>query len=73
MTLDFYLPEYNIGIECQGIQHYEPIEYFGGEKKFKEQVKRDELKKKLCTEHGINIEYINYNEEINNRLKEILV
>ena len=73
MTLDFYLPELNIGIECQGIQHYEPVEYFGGENKFKEQIKRDKLKKELCMEHGIKIEYIAYNEEVNNRLKEILV
>lgn len=28
--LDFYLPEYNVGIECQGIQHFEPVAYFGG-------------------------------------------
>lgn len=72
MTLDFYLPEFNIGIECQGIQHYEPVSYFGGEERFKEQIERDKFKKKLCIEHGINVEYISYNEEINNRLKEIL-
>ena len=73
MTLDFYLPNFNIGIECQGIQHYEPVEYFGGKKKFKEQIRRDNLKKKLCMEHGIKLEYIAYNEEINDRLKEILL
>lgn len=27
--LDFYLPDYNVGIECQGIQHIMPIN-FGG-------------------------------------------
>ena len=27
-SLDFYLPEYNIGIECQGIQHFKPIDFF---------------------------------------------
>lgn len=26
-TLDFYLPEYNAAIECQGIQHFEPIDF----------------------------------------------
>lgn len=30
--IDFYLPKYKIGIECQGIQHYKSIEYLGGEK-----------------------------------------
>lgn len=27
---DFYLPEYKLLIEYHGIQHYEPIDYFGG-------------------------------------------
>jgi hypothetical protein len=31
LELDFYLPEHNIGIECQGIQHFKPIEHWGGE------------------------------------------
>ena len=34
MSLDFYLPKYNMAIECQGEQHYKPIEYFGGEKEY---------------------------------------
>ena len=73
MKLDFYLPSINLGIECQGIQHYEPVEWFGGEKYFEKQIKRDELKKNICMKHGIKIEYIKYNEEINKRLKEILL
>ena len=27
-SLDFYLPDYNIAIECQGSQHFEPNEFF---------------------------------------------
>lgn len=30
LSLDFYLPKYNIGIECQGRQHFEIVEAFGG-------------------------------------------
>lgn len=45
MSLDFYLPDYNVAIECQGIQHFEPIYIFGGESKFKQTVERD-IKKK---------------------------
>jgi hypothetical protein len=33
-------------IECQGVQHYQPVEYFGGEKQFKIQQANDLLKKK---------------------------
>lgn len=44
---DFYLPEKNIFIEFDGKQHYEPIEYFGGIKKFEYQKHRDMLKEEL--------------------------
>lgn len=40
-SLDFYLPKYNIGIECQGIQHFEPTKHF---KNCEVLLKRDELK-----------------------------
>lgn len=56
-SLDFYLPKYNIAIECQGIQHFESIEYFGGDKSFYERIKRDNEKKKLCEENNVIILY----------------
>ena len=59
--LDFYLPDYKIAIECQGIQHYKPIKYFGGEKKFKTVQKLDEEKRNKLKEHNIELIYINYN------------
>jgi len=30
LPFDFYLPNYNICIEFNGIQHHEPISFFGG-------------------------------------------
>jgi very-short-patch-repair endonuclease len=56
-SLDFYLPQYNIAIECQGEQHFEPVEHFGGEKEFEITKERDIRKKNLCSEHGIKILY----------------
>lgn len=55
--IDFYLPDYNIAIECQGIQHYEPIKQYGGDKRLITQIKADEKKYNLCTENGIKILY----------------
>jgi len=46
--LDFYIPEYNIGIECQGLQHYKPVEVFGGEEQFLKRLELDKKKKELC-------------------------
>ena len=56
-SLDFYLPNYNIAVECQGEQHFKPIDYFGGEESYKECKKRDIKKNKICLKYGINIIY----------------
>jgi hypothetical protein len=56
-SLDFYLPQYNVAIECQGGQHFKPVKRFGGINTFKEIVKRDKIKKKLCDDNGIKILY----------------
>lgn len=72
MKLDFYLPDHNIAIECQGEQHFYPIEYFHGKEKFEIIKERDECKKKLCEENNVNIEYINYYDNLENKLNEIL-
>ena len=55
--LDFYLPEYNIAIECQGEQHFKPIKHFGGEKAFLKRIKLDENKNSLCKKNGIKVLY----------------
>ena len=57
MTLDFYLPDYDIGIECQGRQHFIPVDAFGGESGFEDTLLRDQLKKRLCDENGIRLLY----------------
>ena len=57
LRLDFYLPKYNIAIECQGEQHFKPIEFWGGDKGLEEQIERDERKFNLCESNGLNILY----------------
>ena len=61
LYLDYFLPEYNIAIECQGIQHFLPlvtkITNYDGEKKFKYIIKNDKIKKELCDLHNIKILY----------------
>jgi hypothetical protein len=58
LILDFYLPDYNIAIECQGKQHFEPVSCFGGENEFKNIQQRDEIKYKLCRENKVDMVYI---------------
>ena len=63
LYLDFYLPDYNIAIECQGEQHYKNVKYFGGESGLIKRIKRDNRKKELCEQNGIKIVYIDWNEK----------
>lgn len=56
-SIDFFISDYNIAIECQGMQHFEPKEYFGGEDEFKNILERDERKLKLCNEYNIKLLY----------------
>ena len=58
--LDFYLPDLNIAIECQGEQHFIPVKNFGGEKRFKKRNELDILKNNLCKEHNIKMKYFSH-------------
>lgn len=64
LRLDIYIPEYKLGIEYQGEQHYKPIEFFGGKENLKKQQERDKRKASLCKIHGVKLIYFNYNEEL---------
>lgn len=71
-SLDFYLPEHNVAIECQGEQHFKAVEFFGGDEEFKKTVERDKRKKKLCEENFVNIVYFNRNDDVETFFKKIL-
>ena len=60
-SLDFYLPDYNIAIECQGIQHFIPCN-FGSQLKTKQEMfeyisERDIIKYNLCVKNNIDLIY----------------
>jgi len=64
LAFDFHLPDYNICIEYDGKQHFEPIEYFGGLYKFNDLKKRDNIKNNYCEKNNIKllrIPYWNFN------------
>ena len=55
-SLDFYLPEYNIAIECQGTQHFIKMKSITDEKV--EKIKKlDAIKYEKSTENGIKLLY----------------
>ena len=64
LTLDFFLPDYNIGIEYQGIQHFIPQNVFGGEHAYNIVKERDLRKYNKCKENGVTVFYISFEKQI---------
>ena len=63
MFLDFYLPDYNIAIECQGSQHFGIVSGFGyimNDEDYIDLYNRDRLKHELCRHRGIKVLYYCY-------------
>jgi very-short-patch-repair endonuclease len=60
LPFDFYLPEFNVVIEYDGKQHFEPIKQFGGEETYKRIQINDEIKNKYCKDNGIKMIRIPY-------------
>ena len=64
LSFDFYVPtanKSNVLIECQGQQHYKPIDYFGGLSKFKQQQRNDQHKRIYAKNHQLELIEIPWN------------
>jgi len=55
LELDCYNAKMKLAFEYQGIQHYKPIEFFGGQDKYEKRKERDRVKKEICEKKGINL------------------
>lgn len=55
LIFDFYLPDYNICVEFNGIQHYESVDIFGGRDNLDLIRKRDSIKSKYCKENSVGL------------------
>ena len=60
LKYDFYIEDMNTCIEFDGIQHYKPIEYFGGLERFEYMKKCDNIKNLYCLENKIKLIRISY-------------
>lgn len=55
-------------IEVQGVQHYKPIEFFGGEKRFQIQLNYDNRKREYCLSNNIPLLEYSYIDVENKNL-----
>lgn len=72
LSYDFYVPSCNILIEYQGIQHYEPVEVFGGETAFRLQVIKDNIKRKYSRDNRIELIEIPYTYDSYEKVEGLL-
>ncbi len=50
---DVYIPKFKIALEYQGAQHHRPVEFFGGQEAYEQNVKRDQNKKMLSAKNSV--------------------
>lgn len=65
LRFDYYLPDYNLCIEFDGKQHFEPNSFFGGIESFEQLKLKDKCKNDFCLIKNINLLRIPYYEEKN--------
>lgn len=75
LKFDFYLPDVNICIEYDGIQHFIPINYWGGPDGLNKIKHRDSIKNNYCKINKIKLLRISYLDfkKIDSILKQYLL
>lgn len=54
-SLDLFIPSLQTAIEYQGIQHYRPVDFFGGEEALLQRQELDRQKRILCEENNVRL------------------
>lgn len=69
LPFDFYLSDYNICVEFDGIQHFEPRDRFGGIEEFNKVALRDAKKTQYCLDNNIRLIRISKISDIEEKLR----
>ena len=65
LPFDFYLPNQNLCIEYDGLQHFESVSFWGGIENLEYIQKHDEIKTNFCRDNNIKLIRIKYNRKLN--------
>lgn len=52
---DIWLPNWKIAVEYHGLQHFQPVEHFGGEEAFQKVQALDQRKARKARRHGVTL------------------
>ncbi|WP_167647144.1 hypothetical protein [Mameliella alba] len=69
--LDVFIPELFVAVEFQGEQHDRPIDFFGGQKAFEENQRRDKRKRAACKRNGVDLFEVRKGYDIDQLVREI--
>lgn len=69
--LDVFVPEISVAIEYQGVQHDQPVAFFGGKRGFEASKKRDARKRKLCKANGVRLICVRSGYRLQDLLEDI--
>jgi hypothetical protein len=64
LELDVFIPDLRLGFEYQGVQHYQPIEAWGGAKALSELQIRDAKKRALCIQNNVVMVEVRHDEPL---------
>jgi very-short-patch-repair endonuclease len=73
LPFDFYIEKFRMCIEFDGIQHFEPLKFFGGTDKFDKLQVNDKIKNNYCEDNYIDLVRIKYDQldNIENYLNDV--
>lgn len=71
LPFDFYLPNHNLLIEYDGIQHSKSIKHFGGEENFELRKLKDRIKTDFAKNNNFKLLRINYTQF--KKINEIII
>lgn len=71
LRIDFYLPDYDVAIEFNGLQHYQPIDHFGGYSGYIKTIERDAAKYAWCKNNNVKLFIIRHDENVHESMKKI--
>ncbi len=60
--LDVWIPSLSVAVEYHGAQHFQAVEFFGGEDAFRKNQERDQRKRALCKQNGIRLMEISWDQ-----------
>ena len=61
---DVWMPHWLVALEYQGLQHFEPVEFFGGRSGYDRTVQRDRLKAEKASSHGVSLIYVREGDDV---------